>query len=804
MWPSPGSEVVIKTDTAQQVPGFGAIVDGNPALFFSSTVSSLMYYQRACDATGSDWSPVCSAPVDSSEIEATWVTSTQFTLQGFTFDLTGLTTPSLTTANLRDLAFLFERLSATQGVLTFDAQSDWAITGGGELLFPRLYFVDWANSVDSVFTFNQEFVLAPGSTHCTQTSSTQLTCSSGGVGSGILQFAGDLNGLSCSSSAASSVLQSLTFTIGKDPEIVPLPSQTSADWTSPTSFSLLGYIYSVADLDSPTGPAAFDLSGAPFAEAPLSATQEMVGFDARSIFTVVGPTLLHPKLYLREWRGTSAQSPAADTDIVFNRPITPLAGLTCCTVSGTVLTCPSSCDLGEGILQVTGDLNGLAVSSTNANQAVSQQMTFSTGEAPATLPSTEICTGTEISQTTSSSYLSSPVFIQTFTTTSTNLLCGFCIEGENSLGLRWEGVIVELRPTTASGEADGDVLLATSDPFDIPQEHSFLCGTFTTAYVPAAAGEVLALVVKTVALKDFSLKKTDSDVYAEGALFTAKSLRDSQTSAGAVDLLFYVTTSAALPAEPAPGSSCPLDRIVQFSFSHTISAVGGGGIPNMLANLMLGTLYFIIVNVWFCSLTRLGGVSADFVGEACLLESNPNVACIYSGSVTLANLADTIFYSFSDHNGVYPLRINSGCSDSSISAPGTTFEYTNLMTFNGDELLLCEANSQSFKGFVAEAVAGTNAPNKLGVMLKIESSAAQCAALKKRENTDHWRYGRMTVTTALSSGPLVGPTSLPTGFLSIAGTGSVGKRSRCFFLFFFKLILQLLLPRLAPRRCLGT
>jgi hypothetical protein len=125
-----------------------------------------------------------------------------------------------------------------------------------------------------------------------------------------------------------------------------------AVWGTQT-FSLSGNSFSFPAFVA-VSPA--DLSGSNYAAFPLSSLQDVSIILSSAPWTVTGPSLLNPLVYYAALVGDSMRT--------FNRPIVILSGLTGCTVSGNDLTCPAT-GFHSGLLQVTGDLNGLSITSTS-------------------------------------------------------------------------------------------------------------------------------------------------------------------------------------------------------------------------------------------------------------------------------------------------------------------------------------------------------------------------------------------------------------------------------------------------------
>jgi hypothetical protein len=123
-------------------------------------------------------------------------------------------------------------------------------------------------------------------------------------------------------------------------------------WDVGTSaFTLSGNTYS---FPTSTGFFPADLSGSNFAAFPLSSSQLVSGNVPSASWSFTGASLLNPLVDFFEMVGDSVRS--------FSSPIVILSGMAGCTVTGNDLTCPPGAY--SGIVQVTGDLNGLSVTST--------------------------------------------------------------------------------------------------------------------------------------------------------------------------------------------------------------------------------------------------------------------------------------------------------------------------------------------------------------------------------------------------------------------------------------------------------
>ncbi len=134
----------------------------------------------------------------------------------------------------------------------------------------------------------------------------------------------------------------------------------AADWTSATGGILDSYGFTFT-AGNPYLTTA-DLSGANYTAFPLSATQEVVGYDGNSDWTVdFSDPVSGVLLYLVWWRGVDGRGPATYS-YTFSAPFTIVSGGAGVTQVGNTLQIPNSI-WGNGILRFSGPLASLSVDS---------------------------------------------------------------------------------------------------------------------------------------------------------------------------------------------------------------------------------------------------------------------------------------------------------------------------------------------------------------------------------------------------------------------------------------------------------
>ena len=154
--------------------------------------------------------------------------------------------------------------------------------------------------------------------------------------------------------------------------IVPaLAASISVNWSDPTSGDLGGTSVTMTDLSGSL--VAFDLSGADYAAAPLSAATQTVEYPSDNNWTATfGTPISNLRLYAVYWRGMGGDG--TPVTYTFTAPFTILSGFIGSSVNGNSLSIPDS-GWGNGILEFTGPLSTLSVSVENGNNSA-QALTF--------------------------------------------------------------------------------------------------------------------------------------------------------------------------------------------------------------------------------------------------------------------------------------------------------------------------------------------------------------------------------------------------------------------------------------------
>ncbi len=166
---------------------------------------------------------------------------------------------------------------------------------------------------------------------------------------------------------------------------VPAMAQfIGTDWTTPTTGDLNGTTVTLSNFNSPNIQ-TFDLSGSDYSAAPLSSSQEFIGYNVNSDWTAtfsnpVSDLLLYPVF----WRGNAAGGPDPVT-YEFDQAFTILSGLAGATVVGNTLSAPQNA-FYNGVIQFSGPVSSLTVN-TSATGSSQQGLTFGVDTTPtATTP----------------------------------------------------------------------------------------------------------------------------------------------------------------------------------------------------------------------------------------------------------------------------------------------------------------------------------------------------------------------------------------------------------------------------------
>ena len=134
-----------------------------------------------------------------------------------------------------------------------------------------------------------------------------------------------------------------------------------------------GISVSISPVFDPT--AMNDFSGADFSGAPLSASQERVGYAAATEWTATfGSGVSDLLLYAIFWRGASAGGPDP-VSYTFDQPFTILSGFANATIDGNTLKIPIT-GFQSGILKFAGPITSLSVTTSATSTGAGQGMTF--------------------------------------------------------------------------------------------------------------------------------------------------------------------------------------------------------------------------------------------------------------------------------------------------------------------------------------------------------------------------------------------------------------------------------------------
>jgi len=162
---------------------------------------------------------------------------------------------------------------------------------------------------------------------------------------------------------------------------LPVAAQTAPGVTWNTfgasaSGDLLGTTVTLTPGSGGTSAFITDLTGSDFAAAPLTTTTKTASYNSNASLTVgFSQPVSNLLLYTVFWRGTQAGSdPVVYT---FGQPFTVLSGLGSGTVSAgnTVLTVPGT-GFHNGILQFTGPVTSLSITSNASSCCPNQAITF--------------------------------------------------------------------------------------------------------------------------------------------------------------------------------------------------------------------------------------------------------------------------------------------------------------------------------------------------------------------------------------------------------------------------------------------
>ena len=158
------------------------------------------------------------------------------------------------------------------------------------------------------------------------------------------------------------------------------------DWTSAAGSEATGTICDTTVTVSTVtaginfGISTSDLSGADYAAAPLSASQERLEYGAAAEWTVTFDAPVSDLLlYTDAWRGGGAGGPSTPT-YTFDQPFTIESGLAGATVVGNAIEMPRPAQ-HSGIIRFSGPVTSLTVTTNATSTSASQGMTFAVFDA---------------------------------------------------------------------------------------------------------------------------------------------------------------------------------------------------------------------------------------------------------------------------------------------------------------------------------------------------------------------------------------------------------------------------------------
>lgn len=339
---------------------------------FGGTVRSILLTMPANAPVRADPVPWAAFPA-ASAVE--WVDGTL----GFAGDLevtiTGLGEPSVVFYDLSIPEFTAAPFFSLTPSLDYETGSTWTVTFSEPVATLLLYTRFWRGAqggADPVtYHFDVPFSIRSGLEQASilgNFGGLILSLPGSGFHDGVVQIPGPLTSLTVTPNTSTGSQQAMSMAV------VPLPRARAVDWSTPSSGSAGTIDVTLADLAVPALDSG-DLSGADFAAAALSASEDLLDYDVGSDWTATlsetAPGLL---VYARSWRGTSAG--VDPVTYRFDTPFTILSGLRDAVVTedGTLLTLPAD-GFHDGILFFPGPLASLSVDA-NSTASSAQQMTL--------------------------------------------------------------------------------------------------------------------------------------------------------------------------------------------------------------------------------------------------------------------------------------------------------------------------------------------------------------------------------------------------------------------------------------------
>lgn len=157
------------------------------------------------------------------------------------------------------------------------------------------------------------------------------------------------------------------------------------DWTTGTTGTLNTTTVTLTNIGVST-IFQLDLSGPDFSAAPLSSSQEIIGYPANNSWTAnFSSSVSNLLFYPFSFRGSGSGGPNPTT-YTFNQSFTILSGLTGASVVGNTLILPQTV-LFNGVIQFNSPVSSLSVT-TSATSLSQQGFTFGVNETtpPPTTP----------------------------------------------------------------------------------------------------------------------------------------------------------------------------------------------------------------------------------------------------------------------------------------------------------------------------------------------------------------------------------------------------------------------------------
>lgn len=289
--------------------------------------------------------------------------------------MSGLGEPRLIYLDLATPGFEAAPFFSMTSALDYETGSTWTVTFSEPVATLLLYTRFWRGNqggADPVtYHFDFPFSIRSGLEQASIVGNFGgliLSLPGTGFHDGVVQIPGPLTSLTVTPNTSNASQQAMAMAL------VPLPEARAVDWATPNSGAASAIAVTMADLETPTLGMG-DVSGADFATAPLSASENVLDYGAGSDWTATlsepAPGLL---LYAKSWRGASAG--VDPVTYRFDAPFAILSGLRAAVVSedGTLLTLPAA-GFHDGILFFPGPLDALSLDA-NSPASAAQQMTL--------------------------------------------------------------------------------------------------------------------------------------------------------------------------------------------------------------------------------------------------------------------------------------------------------------------------------------------------------------------------------------------------------------------------------------------